>query len=238
MIKPNVSNEFDYSQLDYSGWNFAQRVFQRFVRFLMRLLTRTEVEGLENMPAQGGVILCQNHLHVLDVPLVFAFMQRRTVVFAADKWQKIPIGSAVLNLGNSIYVKRGAPDRRALSHALKVLQAGGILGLAPEGTRSQTGRLGKGHTGIAYLATRAPAPILPLAVYGQEKCWEHWRRLRRVPVQVRFGPLIELPPGKWRVDALEMQTQEIMLKLAALLPLEYRGVYADEVTNSDSQERL
>jgi 1-acyl-sn-glycerol-3-phosphate acyltransferase len=238
MINSNVSGEIDYSQLDYSNWNFAQRWFQYFVRLMMVLLTRTEVEGLENVPVQGAFILSPNHLHVLDVPIMFGYLHRRTVVFAADKWRKIPIGSSVLDLSNAIYVKRGAPDRQALAKALKVLKAGGALGVAPEGTRSQTGGLGKGHTGAAYLATRAPAPIVPVVTYGQEKCFDYWRRLRRVPVRVRFGPIIELPPGKWRMDELEKYTEEVMFKLAALLPAEYRGIYADNVADPGSQETM
>lgn len=223
-------SSIDYSQLDYGQWNFLQRLFRGFVKVLMKLMARIEVEGVEQIPAQGAFILAPNHLHILDVPVILVYMHRRTVVFAADKWAKIPVANWILSIfGNAIYVARGAPDRRALSKALKVLQAGGVLALAPEGTRSQTGGLGEGHTGLAYLATRAPAPILPVVAYGQEKCFDYWRQLRRVPVKVRFGQMIELAPGKWPSAELEKQTEHLMLALAQLLPSAYRGIYAQRL---------
>ncbi len=219
----------DYAALDYRQWTRPQRIFQSIVRVLIWLLLRIRVEGIEKIPAQGALILAPNHLHFLDIPVIFVLLERRTVVFAADKWEKKPLLGWILRaLGDAIFVARGAPDRGALAKALKVLQAGGVLGLAPEGTRSHTGGLGKGHTGVAYLATRSGAPILPVVAFGQEKCLDHWRRLQRVPVQVRIGDLIDLPAGKWRTDELEKQTEQIMLTLARLLPPSYRGIYADE----------
>lgn len=216
----------DYSQLDYSRWTFLQQLFRGFVTVVLRLLTRVKVEGTEQIPKEGAFILAPNHLHVLDVPVLLMFVHRRTVPFAADKWIGHFFGWILVTFGNAIFVARGTPDRRALSKALTVLKAGGVLALAPEGTRSRNGTLGEGHTGLAYLATRAPAAILPVVAYGQEKCFDYWRRLRRVPIYVRFGQVIELPPGRWSVDELEKQTEQVMLSLAELLPVEYRGIYA------------
>ncbi len=222
-----MAEQTDYSQLDYRQWTFLQRLFRGFVTVAMRLLARIDVEGVERMPAEGAFIFAPNHLHVLDVPVLLVHMSRRTVVFAADKWVGHLFGWILTTFGNAIFVARGTPDRRALSKALTVLRAGGVLALAPEGTRSRSGGLGEGHTGLAYLATRAPAAILPVVAYGHEKCFVYWRRLRRVPVSVRFGHLIELPPGRWSVDELEQQTEQIMSALAELLPIEYRGIYAN-----------
>lgn len=225
-----MAREIDYTGLDYSRWSFPQRLFQGFVRLMARLLTRTEVEGLDNLPATGPCILAPNHLHMFDIPIVFCSVSRRTVVFAADKWQRIPVVGWILSrFGSAIYVARGEADRRALAQALDVLRAGGVLAVAPEGTRSRSGGLGKGHTGIAYLATRAPAPILPVVAFGQEKAFDHWKRLRRVPVKVRFGPLMELPPGKQRMPQLQAYTEQLMLELARLLPPAYRGIYAEQL---------
>lgn len=217
----------DYSQLDYRKWTFLQQLFRGFVSVVMFFLARIHVEGAERVPRQGAFILAPNHLHVLDVPVLLMFVNRRTVPFAADKWVGHLFGWILTTFGNAIFVARGTPDRRALSKALTVLKAGGVLALAPEGTRSRNAALGEGHTGLAYLATRAPAAILPVVAYGQEKCFDYWRRLRRVPIQVRFGHLIELPPGRWSMDELEQHTEQIMLSLAELLPHEYRGIYAE-----------
>ena len=225
-----MSKELDYTQLDYRQWTFLQRLLQWIARLLIGALTRIEAEGLDHMPSQGPLIIAPNHLHMLDVPVFFPFISRRTVVFAADKWQNVPvIGWILSRAGDAIYVARGTPDRRALAKALKVLQCGGALAVAPEGTRSHTGGLGKGHTGVAYLATRTSAPILPVVAYGQERCFLYWKRLRRVPVHVKFGQPIVLPPGKWPVAELEKQTEQVMMALAHLLPPEYRGIYADRI---------
>ncbi len=226
----------DYSRLDYRRWTPLQRVLQRIFRLLARLTLRVHVEGLERFPRTGPLIVAPNHIHLFDVPLLFCYLPRRTVVFVADKWKRVPVANWLLGrVGNGIWVRRGAPDRRALRAALQVLRRGGVLGVAPEGTRSRTGGLQPGRPGIAYLATQAPAPILPVALFGQEKAVACWQRLRRPEVHVRFGEPIHLPPGRHRTEELEAYTQEVMLALARLLPPEYRGVYADKVTSCPAQ---
>ena len=222
--------EIDYGSLDYQRWTPLQRAVHLIMRLLVRLLTKVTIEGLENVPAQGAFVLAVNHLDYLDAPIVFAVMPRRTVVFAADKWAKTPFSGWILShVGTAIYVDRGAPDRKALAAALTVLKTGGALAMAPEGTRSPTGGLTQGHTGVAYLATRSSAPILPMIAYGQEQAQHNWKRLRRVPVHIRIGPLIHLPPGKARTEQLDAYTDQLMLTLAAMLPEQYRGVYGERV---------
>lgn len=222
--------EIDYGSLDYQRWTPLQRAVHWIMRFLVRLLTKVTVEGLENLPAQGGFVLAVNHLDYLDAPIIFAKMPRRVVVFAADKWAKTPFSGWLLShVGTAIYVARGEPDRKALAAALAVLKAGGALAMAPEGTRSPTGGLTQGHTGVAYLATRSATPILPMVAFGQEQSDHYWRRLRRVPVCIRIGPLIHLPPGKARTEQLNQQTEQLMLTLASMLPEQYRGVYGEGV---------
>ena len=225
--------EIDYGSLDYQHWTPLQRIVHWIMRFLVRLLTKVTIEGLENVPAQGGFVLAVNHLDYLDAPIVFAKMPRRTVVFAADKWAQTPFSGWILShVGTAIYVARGEPDRKALAAALAVLKAGGALAMAPEGTRSPTGGLTQGHTGVAYLATRSATPILPMVAYGQEQSSRYWRRLRRVPVCIRIGPLIHLPAEKARTEQLNQQTEQLMLTLASMLPEQYRGVYGAWVKDS------
>ncbi len=223
-----MPNPIDYTQIDYSQWTRRQIVFRDFVLLLIRLLARVQVEGAENIPATAPFVLAPNHIHMLDLPVIFAYLPRRTVVFAADKWQKNPLFGRLLSFfGDAIYVHRGAPDRKALGLAVDVLKAGGVLGLAPEGTRSRTGGLQQGRTGVVYLANRGCVPILPVVAFGQEKAFACWLRLRRVPITVRFGPLVQLPPGKYRTPDLDAHTDLLMMALARMLPPQYRGVYAD-----------
>lgn len=223
-----MPNATDYTQIDYTQWTRWQAAFRGFVLLLIRLLTRTAVEGAENIPASGAFVLAPNHIHLFDLPVIFGYLPRRTVVFAADKWQKNPLFGWLLSFfGDAIYVHRGEPDRKALGLALDVLKAGGVLGLAPEGTRSRTGGLQQGRTGVVYLALRGNAPILPVVAFGQEKAFSCWLRLRRVPITVRFGAVIHLPPGKYRASDLDAHTDVLMMTLAQMLPPQYRGVYAE-----------
>jgi 1-acyl-sn-glycerol-3-phosphate acyltransferase len=119
-------------------------------------------------------------------------------------------------------------DLAALRRCLDVLREGAILVIAPEGTRSRHGCLQRGHSGVVTLALRSGAPILPLAFYGGEALGHNIRRLRRTPFHIVVGEPFALDAGNGRLNQERRQelTDEIMFKLAALLPPEYRGEYA------------
>jgi len=198
---------------------------ERFiVRVLLRILTRWEVVGLENVPSQGPFIVITNHLSMVDPPAVMAALPCRVVAMAASKYIRHPFGF-LLGTANVIFVRRGQPDRRALRKALAVLASGGVLGIAPEGTRSKTGALQRGKPGAAYLALRANVPLLPVALTGTERFFRDLARLRRPHLRVVIGKpfRLEVPEGTER--PLQALTDQMMQRLAALLPPEYRGVY-------------
>ncbi|NOZ29739.1 MAG: 1-acyl-sn-glycerol-3-phosphate acyltransferase [Chloroflexi bacterium] len=206
------------------------RFLRKVIRVLLTLLFRVEIIGAEHLNQPGGPLLVvTNHLHWLDPPIVFAIFPLRTTVFAAEKWSTHPIiGDLFRLVGNAIFVQRGEVDRRALGKALAVLKAGGVLGIAPEGTRSRTGKLQRGKGGAAYLASRTGAPILPIGLSGQEKAFRTLLcRLRRPTIRVVVGEPFTLPgtPNRAKGDELDAYTDMIMRRLAALLPPEYRGVY-------------
>jgi 1-acyl-sn-glycerol-3-phosphate acyltransferase len=132
---------------------------------------------------------------------------------------------------NAIFVDRGEPDRQAITKALKVLENGGALGVAPEGTRSRTGGLLKGKAGTVYLASRGHAPILPVALWGQERVLGAWVRLRRPTIHIRIAKPIVLSAGseRARTGELESYTDQLMVTLAQMLPHQYRGFYTNRV---------
>ena len=103
--------------------------------------------------------------------------------------------------------------------------------MAPEGTRSRTGGLQAGRDGAIYLASRTGAAIIPVAAWGQERALGAWRRFKRPEIHIHIGQPIRLPDGAERARAAELHgyTDDLMLTLAAMLPPEYRGVYADRV---------
>lgn len=223
--KPDVEKEWVH-------WSTPSRRLQKITRFLLHCLTRMDVQGVENFPAEGAVLMAVNHIFMLDVPLYFAVVPRRPVVFVGHNWEKIPLLNRYLERAlTAIFVNREIADRQALRRATKALKAGCLFCMAPEGTISQTGGLIEGKSGAAYLATRTAATIVPLVASGQEKAFHYWKRLRRVPITVRVGPAYRLPGGKADAAALEQHTETIMVSLAKLLPAEYRGVYADRVDN-------
>ncbi|MBN1657962.1 MAG: 1-acyl-sn-glycerol-3-phosphate acyltransferase [Anaerolineae bacterium] len=221
-----TANESQSYNLAIRGW---YRLIRGAVGLLLRLLMRVKVEGREYIRDPGGYMLISNHLHWLDTPILAVVFPYRPYVFAASKWASHFFLGPLLRSTDAIFVRRGEVDRKALRQAFDVLSSGGILGLAPEGTRSKTGALQQGRSGAAYMALRTGVPLLPVVLTGQEKAIPSLRRLRRPTIYVRFGPLFEPPDlqGKATPEQVDAFAQEIMYRLAAMLPPEYRGEYAD-----------
>lgn len=222
----NMSGEAKVYSNKIESWYLIVRAI---VGLLLKLLTRITVEGLENIPQKGPYLLITNHLHWLDSPVIMATFPLRAVVFAAEKWQPHPFLGPLFRSLDAIFVQRGEVDRQALRQALGVLQGGGILGLAPEGTRSKTGSMQRGRSGAAYMALRTGVELVPVATYGQETFSTAMRRLRRPHIHVVYGPPFTPPvlEGKASPGEVHAFAEEIMYRLAAMLPPEYRGVYSD-----------
>lgn len=202
-------------------WGFA---------FLFKLLSRLEVVGLENVPPEGGIILAINHLSILDPPLVFAMVERQdATVLTADKYKNNVFIRWIIDSVGGIWINREEADFNALRAARAYLQGGGLLGIAPEGTRSRNGAINPPKTGIAFLADRAGVPVLPVAVSGTESAFRRVLRFHRPPIKIQFSPPFRLPPVDRRNREADLQrnTDEIMCRIAVMLPEEYRGVYAE-----------
>lgn len=208
----------------------------RIVRFLIhlffRLFVRLEIIGLDNLPARGGFIVAANHLGRLDVPLVYHLLERHDVtLMVAEKYQKYAIYRWLVDNMDAIWVDRFGADFSALRTMLKRLRQGSVLVIAPEGTRSPTGALIEGRSGVSYLAAKAAVPIVPAGATGTQDHLVKSRLLRfkKPHVTLMVGKPFSLPPldGREREVQLEGYTTEIMCQIASLLPAEYRGVYAD-----------
>jgi len=211
----------------YADWTAAQRVVLAVAKALSRLLTRVDVRGADRLPRDGAVVIAVNHLHILDALWVFAVIPRRAVLLVAREFRDRPVVGRLLRLGDSIFVERGAGDYEAARRAVDVLRGGAALGIAPEGKLSTTGGLIRAQPGFARIAADAGAPVVPLAMSGQEALWRSWLRLRRVPIRARFGVAIPPPPRQTTARALEEYSDRVMRALAAELPPEYRGVYRE-----------
>ncbi len=207
-----------------------RRLLQIIVGLLFRLLTRVEAIGVENQPLQGGCILASNHLSRLDPALVFALGRREDMTaLVADKYQRHPLIRPLITAVRGIWLHREDADIHALRAARDFLQSGGMLGIAPEGTRSRSGALQPAKTGVAYLADKAGVPVLPVAIYGTETAIRQLLRLRRPRITIRYGEpfWLESIDRANREACLQRNTDEIMCRIAAMLPPQYRGAYAD-----------
>lgn len=205
------------------------RLLQALGRGLLRIVADLEIDGTANYPESGPYLIVFNHLHWLDLPVAFVTLRHQMAGLAGHEWAAHPlVGPMARHIGHAIFVQK-ATDHRALSDALAWLRGGGVLLLAPEGARSLAGSLLPGQPGAAYLASRGGVPIVPLAAWGHEHLFDDLRRLRRARIRVRIGQPFVLAgtPNRAKGEQLDAYTEQIMLALAALLPREYRGVYAD-----------
>lgn len=206
----------------------------RLVRFLDRLLvkiiTNLEFKNLERVPDSGAFIITSNHLGILDPLIAYSILNRDDIiVLAAEYLRNYAFTRFLAKVVNGIFVDRYQADFGVLRQVMERLSAGGVLIIAPEGTRSKTGGLLPGQQGSAYLASKTGVPVLPVGLIGTEDSLliSNLKRLRRTPVIVRVGETFTLPPypKEDRAAAIQSYTDEIMCQIAVLLPEENRGVY-------------
>lgn len=216
-----------------------------FLRGLVWLLWRGTVEGRENVPVEGGVILMMNHASGVDPILCTGLIHHRYVITMAKiESRRNPLVSIFNWLWGNFPVKRGVVDRFALNITIELLKRDQLLLIAPEGTRNREG-LGQPKDGIAFIATKADAVIVPAAVVGTKKWWQRLLTGRFVRADVRFGTpfRFKLPANGALTKAVrEQMMREAMYQLALTIPdayAEYRGVFQDiETATSEMIELL
>ncbi len=209
--------------------SWFRRIVKPVIKFLMWLLLRMEVTGLEHILAEGPVILAISHTNFLDPVLMMAVCPRTLEAVSKLENLRLFFFGPLIWLYGVISIRRGEVDREALVRAIEILKRGEVLLIAPEGTRSGVGRLLKGRNGLAYIASRTNAPIVPVGIVGVERFWHNLPRLRRTPVQMVLGQPFRFAVRGRSLDrqALAQMTAEAMHQLAATLPPERRGRYAD-----------
>lgn len=206
-----------------------RKILRWTFQLIFRLFSDVRVFGEENVPTQGGILLAVNHMSAIDPPLVYVHIPRDDAsALVADKYKKNPLFNPLVRAVDGIFINREEADFKALRAAHAYLQSGGLLGIAPEGTRSHTRALIQAKTGIAYLADRAKVPVLPVAIAGTETAFEQLFRLRRPQITIQVGASFTLPPidRRNREACLQTNTDEIMCRIATMLPPQYWGVYA------------
>ncbi len=210
---------------DKTRFVFHATLFRKFAIFvfrsLFRLVMNLRVEGLENFPLDGAVVLTANHVTNFDV-LPMQFSLSRPIFFMGKaSLFKIPVLEIAYRELGAFPVNRGEKDEWALRHAAKVLANGQTLGMFPEGTRSKGRGLSVAKTGSARLALDAGCPIVPMAVIGTDKFFKRFPR--RTDVTIRILPPILPKPGESPLALMD----RVMFALADGLPKDMRGVYTE-----------
>jgi 1-acyl-sn-glycerol-3-phosphate acyltransferase len=212
------------------GLPVVARVAAFLARLMLRLGARVHVEGLENVPHAGPLIVVSNHISNADPPLVAGWLTpalgRQMHILAKQSLFVGPIGPVLRALGASP-VRAGGSDIEAFRVAKAVLDRGEVLCIFPEGTRSLTGVMGEPKPGVALLATRASVPILPVGVSGSDVFLGRGKRLPRLrsPITLRVGTpfTLELDESMPRRKAVQAASDELMSHVAALVDERHRG---------------
>ncbi len=184
-------------------------------------------EGVDNIPAEGPLLVVSNHLSNIDPFLFGAYAPGAMFCMAKSELFRNRVMSWMLAGCNCFPVDRGTADRWALRTSLRILALSGRLVIFLEGTRSASAGMKRAEAGVGFLARRSRARVLPVAIWGTERALPRGRRLpRRVSVTVRYGDAFlpdPAPPGASSDQAL---ADQIGRSIAALLPRGYRGEYA------------
>jgi 1-acyl-sn-glycerol-3-phosphate acyltransferase len=209
-----------------------RNIIRWVIRLLINVIAKVEIHNMDRLPPTGAYVIATNHLGLLDAVLLFYGLDRWDVFIPTaekrqEKWFFRWLGKYL----NFVFIDRFNPDLKAMRRIIKLMEEGNILVIAPEGTRSHTGALQEGKPGVSYLAAKLNRPIVPGALIGteDERIIDNLKHLRRSHIVGEVGVPFSLPPlpMKDRDAALKADTDEIMCRIAALLPPRYRGVYAD-----------
>lgn len=207
------------------------KTLRSIVRFIMNIIAEVEVVGMEKLPP-GNVILAANHLGRLDTAVLLYVLDREDIIMAvAEKYKDHPLFGAIGRAVDAIWLNRFEADFAALREILKRMERGGLFVIAPEGTRSRTRSMQQGKMGVAFLASKSGYPVIPIALTGTEDegVLGNLKRFRRTRIKAVAGEpfYVDIPKGRGREEAMRAATDEIMCRIAAMLPERYRGVYKD-----------
>jgi 1-acyl-sn-glycerol-3-phosphate acyltransferase len=214
----------------YTYETFVIRLIKTVGRPLVWPFLKIEYTGLENIPASGPCILASNHINDIDVISFGAVMPRHPHFMAKSELYRNPVFAWFIRQGGSFPVNRGESDAWALRQAGRVLEAGQMVCMFPEGTRAGAkAQLRKGKVGAVKLALDYHAPVVPAAILGAQNF--SWKKRTLITVQVGqpldFSAMAGPPPYEYH--QLRDLTTTLMQHIAAMLPPEHRGVYAEAV---------
>lgn len=200
------------------------------LRRIFGIICRVDADELKKIPKNGPLILVGNHVNFLEAPIMMPYLNNPNIVAVAkqESW-KNPLFKFLFNQWGVIPIDRDAIDQQAFKRSLDALAEGKLLAVFPEGTRSKDGQLLKGKPGIVAIAQKSKAPLLPISFYGYENFWDNLKHLRKTDFHIVVGQPFQLNlngNGLSR-DVRQQITDEIMYKIAELLPSRYHDNYPD-----------
>jgi 1-acyl-sn-glycerol-3-phosphate acyltransferase len=213
------------------GLAWRRHALRGFIRWLgFRILWEVRVSGAENIPTSGPAIIMMNHISAIDPVLCMGAITNRfvipmTKIENAENW----FFNLFIWWWGAYTVRRGEIDRKALMNSIELVKAGQMILLAPEGTRQPDG-LTEAKDGLAYIATKSDAVIIPTGIAGATDWKERLLKFRRPRIRVNFGRPFRFKGAGGRVprEALTAMSHEAMYQLALAVPDEsLRGFYAD-----------
>lgn len=182
-----------------------------FLRIFFRIYFLYRIEGVENIPTEGGAVIAANHASYLDPPAVGLAMPRKLNFMAKEDLFRIPILGYMIRALGAFPVRPASGDKAALDHGLKLLASGQLMGIFPQGRRASNQKLAL-RGGAVFLASKAQVPLIPVAVVGSDQVWGKGRRFPRPgKVKVIIGEPIKVPP--FEPGKRKEQSQEIILQL-------------------------
>ena len=222
--------EFIAKQPEYDK---NRRILHPLLRALLPIFCKVEVTGLDNVPESGRTCVMINHISYLDpIVITHAITSRYVISLSKAENFNVPVVSWLLNKWGGYPINRGAYDRKALTQTIELMKSGQLVLMAPEGTRHPEG-LAPAKDGLAYVASKADAVIVPTAICGAHDWKSRLKRFRRAYVRINFGKPFRLKTeGRKRIprEELGIMIQEAMYQLALAVPDNFahlRGAYSD-----------
>lgn len=209
----------------------SRKGLMSFLRKLLAKICNQHIYNPEIPESLGGALLVTNHISRLDVVFLMLSTKREDVIpLVASNYRKAPFFGSILKKMGVIWVHRGESDFAAMREATDFIKKGWIVGIAPEGKRSPTGKMIEAKSGAVMIAMKTGAPIIPVGLVGTAEMGKAFKERRKMDVTIRFGEPFYLPKreeNEHNRDYVKRALDEMMCHIAVLIPEETRGVYAD-----------
>lgn len=209
------------------------------IKVALALLCKIDSRELLKLPKSGPFLIIMNHTNFLEVPILYCYLYPRKIrgIVKNETW-KNPILGLLANLWQAIPIKRGINDMNALREIDKVLEAGGIIALSPEGSRSKDGILRRAKPGMVSIALKNKVPIYPIAHFGGEEFWCNIKRFKRTQLTFMLGEPFYLNTAVNNLShTTRLQLADFAFqKVARLMPEKYWGYYSKTLMNNNGEE--